>query len=349
MIEYKKGNLLETDAEALVNTVNCVGVMGKGIALQFKQAFPENFIEYQKACRLEEIKPGKMFTVPTNKLLNPKFIINFPTKTHWKGKSKLEYIESGLNSLIYEIKRLGIQSIAVPPLGCGNGGLNWDDVRTLIVNAFAELPEVTVYLFAPEGSPDPDTIKIATKKPAFTRSRALFLSLMDNYAAPGYSLSLLEIQKLAYFLQNTGEPLRLNFTKNLYGPYAENLNFVLQRLDGHYIRGYGDRSRTIKIVLMPYAAKEARDYLANEKGALNHLDHVSKIIRGFETPYGLELLATVHWIIKEKPDINSKIDEIINTVHKWSKRKRELFKATHIKIAWQHLNSLNLFNDTVTI
>ncbi|MFZ5651968.1 MAG: type II toxin-antitoxin system antitoxin DNA ADP-ribosyl glycohydrolase DarG [Bacillota bacterium] len=339
MIQYKKGNLFEIDAEALVNTVNCVGVMGKGIALQFKQAFPNNFTEYQKECRAQNIKPGKMFTVPTGKIINPKYIINFPTKRHWKEKSKLSDIEAGLKDLINEIKRLNIKSIAVPPLGCGNGGLQWNDVRIQIEKAFISLPDVHVYLFSPAGSPEPDEIKTDTKKPRLTRARALFIALMNNYTDPGYRLSLLEIQKLGYFLQEAGEQLRLRFVKHIYGPYADNLNHVLQHLDGHYIRGYGDRSKEAQIHLLPNAAKEAFELLSGEHESLKRLEKVSNTIKGFETPYGLELLSTVHWVIKENSSINSQPDKIVKAVHGWSGRKQKIFKKEHIYIAWQHLNN----------
>src|SRR3990172_5088062 len=126
MIEYTKGNLLVADAEALVNTVNCVGYMGKGIALQFKQAFPANFMAYEKACHAHDVKPGHMFIFETGSMVNPRYIINFPTKRHWRGKSRVGDIESGLQTLIEEVKRLGIHSIAVPPLGSGLGGLDWN-------------------------------------------------------------------------------------------------------------------------------------------------------------------------------------------------------------------------------
>jgi O-acetyl-ADP-ribose deacetylase (regulator of RNase III) len=149
MLEFKQGNLLEEDAEALVNAVNCVGVMGKGIALQFKQAFPENFQQYKKACDAKEVQPGRMFTVPTGKLFNPKYIINFPTKRHWRDKSKIEDIQTGLKALVAEVQQLGITSIAIPALGCGNGGLDWLEVKPLIESAFVELPEVKVVVFEP--------------------------------------------------------------------------------------------------------------------------------------------------------------------------------------------------------
>ncbi|MDJ0797792.1 MAG: macro domain-containing protein [Calothrix sp. MO_167.B12] len=149
MIEFKQGNLLEEKTEAIVNTVNCVGVMGKGIALQFKRAYPENFRQYAKACKAGVVEPGRMFIVATGSLFNPRYIINFPTKRHWKGKSKIEDIQSGLIALIAEVKQLGITSIAIPPLGCGNGGLNWKEVKPLIESAFAQLPDVQVIIFEP--------------------------------------------------------------------------------------------------------------------------------------------------------------------------------------------------------
>jgi len=172
MIEFKQGNLLEENAEALVNTVNCVGVMGKGIALQFKQAFPENFRQYEKACRSSEVQLGRMLTVPTGSLFYPRYIINFPTKRHWRGKSKIEDIKSGLKALIAEVQQLAISSIAIPPLGCGNGGLDWAEVKPLIESTFAELPEVKVVIFDPAGAPEVDKMQVATPKPKFTRAHA---------------------------------------------------------------------------------------------------------------------------------------------------------------------------------
>lgn len=150
MLEIKQGKLLQEDAEALINAVNCVGVMGKGIALQFKQAFPENFQQYKKACDAKGVQPGRMFTVTTDKLFNPKYIINFPTKRHWRSQSKIEDIQTGLKALVVEVQQLGITSIAIPALGCGNGGLDWVEVKPLIESACAELPEVRVMIFEPE-------------------------------------------------------------------------------------------------------------------------------------------------------------------------------------------------------
>lgn len=338
MIEFKQGNLLEEDAEALVNTVNCVGVMGKGIALQFKQAFPENFRQYERACRAGEVQPGSMFTVPTGTLFYPRYIINFPTKRHWRGKSKTEDIKIGLKALIVEVQHLGISSIAIPPLGCGNGGLDWARIKPLIESAFAQLPEVKVIVFEPIGAPEVDKMQVATPQPKMTRSRSLLIRLLELYGIPGYRLTLVEVQKLAYFLQVAGEPLKLRYVKHRYGPYADNLNHALQRIEGHYIRGYGDRSSNAQIYLLAEGREAAQSFLEKEPDANERLERVSSLITGFETPYGMELLATVHWVAQEDSTAAKDSEQAIALVHKWSDRKRKLFKPEHIRKAWQRLH-----------
>ena len=178
MIRNSTGNLLQADVEALVNTVNCDGFMGKGIALQFKQAWPENFDAYARACRAKEVRPGHMLVWESGRMVNPRYIINFPTKRHWREKSRLEDIRNGLRALVADVRRLGIRSIAVPPLGCGNGGLDWQNVRPLIESAFAELPDTQVHLFGPLGAPAAKTMPVNTKRPEMTISRALFVKVM---------------------------------------------------------------------------------------------------------------------------------------------------------------------------
>jgi O-acetyl-ADP-ribose deacetylase (regulator of RNase III) len=149
MIENCKGNLLQANVEALVNPVNCVGVMGKGLALEFKKTYPDNFYHYQKGCNEGKIRPGQVFITLNNSLINPLYIINFPTKDHWKDKSKLEDIKTGLTALVRDINRLQIKSIAIPALGCGNGGLKWQKVEPLILSAFEKLSTVEVKLYLP--------------------------------------------------------------------------------------------------------------------------------------------------------------------------------------------------------
>jgi O-acetyl-ADP-ribose deacetylase (regulator of RNase III) len=342
MIELTRGNLLEAPVEALVNTVNCVGYMGKGIALQFKQAFPANFKHYETACHAGDMAPGKMMIHDNGGLVNPRYIINFPTKRHWKGKSRIEDVESGLKALVADVQRLGIRSIAVPPLGCGLGGLEWRMVRPMIEQAFASLPDVQVLLFEPAGAPEAKAMPVRTKRPHMTPARALFIKLMDAYSALDYSRTLLEVQKLAYFLQEAGEPLRLNYEAGHYGPYAPNLNKVLEVMEGHFIRGYGDSQKPeAEIELLPGAVDEASAFLADKRDSLTRLEQVADLIEGFETPYGMELLATVHWVAHyggrqgEAPAVD--MDAAIDVVHAWNPRKQNIFKPDHIRAAWMQL------------
>jgi O-acetyl-ADP-ribose deacetylase (regulator of RNase III)/uncharacterized protein YwgA len=339
MIEYRHGNLLEADVEALVNTVNCVGIMGKGIALQFRQRFPENFRLYEHATRAGDVQLGRMFVVSTRTLTNPRYIINFPTKHHWREQSRLEHIKTGLDSLIIEVHERHIGSIAVPPLGCGNGGLNWADVRPLIEQAFHSLPDVQVFVYEPQSAPVAGVMPVATPRPHLTRARALLLRLMDLYRLPGARLNKLEIQKLAYLLQASGEPLRLNYQRQQFGPYADNLNHVLLRLEGHYIRGYGDRTNNSEIHLMPEAAAEAQAFLLGDQEAQARLDRVHRLIKGFENPAGMELLTTILWVNEEDPRAASDVRVAIAGVQEWSPRKRQKFSEQQIKSAWEQLRA----------
>lgn len=338
MIEHTQGNLLSADAEALVNTVNCFGYMGKGIALQFKQAFPENFKAYQRACKAEEVRPGKMFVFETGNLVNPRYIINFPTKNHWRGKSRMQDIEQGLQDLIAVIRKLNIRSVAIPPLGSGLGGLDWQEVKPRIEAAFADLADVHVLLYEPKGAPEAARMPVRTRRPHLTVARALFISLMDRYGALDYRRTLLEIQKLAYFLQEAGEGLRLGYEKGLYGPYAHNLNKVLETLEGHYTRGFGDSQKPdTEIELMQGAVDEAERFLTEYQESRERLDQVTGLIAGFETPYGMELLSSVHWVATHDERPVSNADEAVEAVHAWNDRKRSMFQPKHIRVAWRHL------------
>jgi O-acetyl-ADP-ribose deacetylase (regulator of RNase III) len=337
MIEDARGNLLQADVEALVNTVNTVGYMGKGIALQFKQAFPQNFAAYAQAVRTGEVRAGQMLVVPTGFVTNPRYIINFPTKRHWRERSRLEDIDSGLTALVGEIRRQGIRSIAIPPLGCGNGGLDWSVVKPRILKALGDLPEVRVLLYGPHGSPAPADMPIRTKRPNMTAARALLLKLMEQYLGLAYRLTLLEVQKLAYFLQEAGEPLRLGYEPGHYGPFATNLNKVLERIEGHFIRGYGDSQKPdAEIGLLNGATRAADAFLVSHDSSRARLRRVAKLIEGFETPYGMELLSSVHWVATRSSEVRG-ADDAVRAVHAWNDRKKRIFSASHIRVAWQQL------------
>lgn len=338
MIERASGSLLLANAEALVNTVNCEGFMGKGIALQFKQAFPANFRVYEKACKAGEVKPGTMLVVEPSELVGPTYIINFPTKRHWREKSRLDDIRSGLVALITEIKRLGVKSIAVPPLGCGNGGLDWKAVRPMIEKAFEAVPEVRVLLYEPSGPPPADTMPVRTERPKMTAGRALLIKLIEQYSTLAYRKTLLEVQKLAYFLQVSGEDLRLQYVAHHYGPYAHNLGKVLERIEGHFLRGYGDILKPdVELELLPGAFEEANAFLLENRDSQERLKRVGELIEGFETPYGMELLSSVHWVATQGPKPSASEDEAVIAIQGWNARKKKLFKPEHVRIAWQRL------------
>jgi len=339
MIEPTRGNILTDDAEALVNTVNCVGVMGKGIALQFKKAFPENFKAYEAACRRKEVEPGRMFVFETGQMFNPRYIINFPTKRHWRDKSRYEDIESGLKALVREVQQRKIRSIAIPPLGSGLGGLQWPRVKAMIEAAFEEMLDVRVKLYESKGSPDAKDMPVGTAKPKMTVARALLIKLMKQYTRFAYRLTLLEIQKLAYFLQESGMDLQLRYVKHLYGPYAHNLNKVLEILEGHHIQGYGDTQKPdVEIALLPDAEKAADHFLQKDPSAAGYLERVADLVDGFETPYGMELLASVHWSAVHDGEV-SDAESAVTAMACWNDRKRRLFKPAHIRLAWERLQA----------
>jgi O-acetyl-ADP-ribose deacetylase (regulator of RNase III) len=339
VIRYVQGDILEADAEALVNTVNCVGVMGRGIALQFKRAYPANFKAYAAACKREEVRPGRMFVFETGELTNPCYIINFPTKVHWRGKSRIEHIEAGLDALVAEVTAREIRSIAIPPLGSGLGGLDWAEVRPLIERAMTEIPEVEVTVFEPAGAPHRKPV--STEKPPLTAARAALVALMARYLRGllDPSMSLLEVHKLMYFLQAAGQPLQLRFAKAWYGPFAENLRHVLLEVEGHLITGYsgeGDSPDTI-LEIVPGVAAEAEAFLSSESDTQERFDRVARLVEGFETPYGLELLSTVHWIATADGVHNR--EQIAAAVWAWDHRKRQ-FTPEQIELALDRLEEL---------
>lgn len=342
MITYVHGDILRCEAEALVNTVNCMGIMGRGIALQFKNAFPGNFKAYAAACKRGEVVPGRMFVFDTGQLLPPRCIINFPTKRHWKGRSRIEDIEAGLVALVGVIRQRGLRSIAIPPLGSGLGGLDWPTVRACIEAAMTTLPEVQVTVYEPGGAPDPETKPRGSKVPGMTPGRAVLVELMNRYLRGLLDpfVTLLEVHKLMYFMQEAGEPLKLHFTKAIYGPYGENLRHVLHSIEGHMIAGYADGGDAPdkELSLVPGAVDDASRFLGAEerRSTRDHLSRVADLIDGFESPHGMELLSSVHWVMhREAP---SSLDEVIQHTHAWNERKRR-FTPRQIGIAAQVLAS----------
>ena len=265
--------------------------------------------------------------------LSPRYIINFPTKRHWRSKSRIEDIESGLDALVREIRERDIRSIAIPPLGSTLGGLRWNDVRPRIEAALAGLDGVAITLFEPGGGPPDHRRNRSTKAPAMTPGRAALISLMDQYVHVLLDpfVTLLEVHKLLYFMQEAGESLKLNFEEGHYGPYATNLRHVLGRMEGHHITGYkGDDAPDEQLELVPGAVEDATDFLEGNPKTKERLARVSGLVEGFESSFGLELLATVHWVASARPSASN--DEVIAYTYAWNPRKRQ-FTERQIRLA----------------
>ncbi|MCX2841294.1 macro domain-containing protein [Microbulbifer thermotolerans] len=346
MIHYTQGNLLEADVEALVNTVNTVGVMGKGIALMFKERFPHNMQAYARACKAGEVVTGKMFVTETGELMGPRWIVNFPTKQHWRAKSRMEWIEAGLKDLHAFIVEQQIKSIAIPPLGAGNGGLDWSAVKPKIEQALADLSEVDIWVYEPTKKYQNVAKKSGVNR--LTPARALVAELVRRYWILGMECSLLEIQKLAWFLQRVIESqglkneLQLNFEANNYGPYANNLDHLLNALDGSYLKSdkrIPDSDPLDVIAFNDEKKQQVEVYLATEaREYLPALEKATEIIDGFESPYGMELLATVDWLMTRegcKPSLESIKSGLANwpAGKKWAERKLALFDDRSLQIA----------------
>ncbi len=340
MITYKTGNLLDAPVQALVNTVNTVGVMGKGIALQFKNTFPENARVYTEAVKEGKVKLGEVLVVPVNPIGTVKYIINFPTKGHWRYPSKLAWIQSGLEDLKQKLQEYNIASVALPPLGCGNGGLNWDEVKPVIENALKDLQtDIIVY------EPSIDVQEILKKEEKLSASRltpvrAMLLQLLYHYRALGEFTSEFAAEKLSYFLQRFGEKqLKLNFQKGAYGPYSGKVRHILYAINGYYLKGFEqkDAKPFEPLEIIVEKAGEVQEYIKTnlKTEEQQRLAEVARFIQGFESPYGLELLATVDFLIEE----NQTFDSALISQKLWSERKKDMFPRQHVELAIHHLSN----------
>jgi len=352
MIRFTQGNLLEAKTEALVNTVNTVGVMGKGIALMFKERFAQNYRVYAAACKAGEVETGKMHVTATNELDGPRWIVNFPTKRHWRSPSQMAWITEGLHDLRRFLLENDVKSVAVPPLGAGNGGLKWPEVREQIVEVLGDL-DVDVLVFEPSNQ----YLNVAKRDGVeqLTPARALIAELVRRYWVLGMECSLLEIQKLAWFLERaiekipgTENPLNLKFVAHKFGPYANRLEHLLNNLDGSYLHCdkrisdagitdviWFDQDR--KAFLQTYLKTEAKEYS-------QALERTAELIDGFESPFGMELLATVDWLlIRER--IAPTVPAVRKALMNWdggsgaAVRKNKLFDDQALGIAITRLTS----------
>lgn len=355
MISYTTGNLLDADVEALVNTVNTVGVMGKGIALMFKERFPANMAAYAKACKDGEVQTGRMFVTETGELMGPRWIVNFPTKQHWRAKSRMEWIIDGLADLRRFIEDNQVRSIAIPPLGAGNGGLKWADVKPHIDHALGDLEGVEIVVYEPTSRYQNVAKKRGVEK--LTPARALIAELVRRYWVLGMECSFLEIQKLAWFLERAIEaegldnPLDLRFEAKHYGPYADRLRHLLDALDGSYLKSekrISDSDPLDTIWFNDTQRDRVALYLKTEASAyLPALEKTTRLIDGFESPFGLELLSTVDWLLAEE-HVEPEPAALLKGVSHWSEgdfaaqRKLKLFDLPKLELALNRLQQVPL-------
>ena len=363
MISLVEGNLLKSKANALVNTVNEVGVMGKGIALMFAESFPTNTRLYQQACKEHKVQVGKMFTTSTDSLVGPKWIINFPTKKHWRNPSQLKWIQEGLIDLVEVIKTLEIDSVAIPPLGCGNGGLEWRTVKRMIEEALNPLQNVKAIVYAPTQHYQNTPKEVAA--PKFTPAKALIIAAVSRSSVLGFECSILEVQKLAWFLSRglrrykAKDALRLRFAAQQYGPYSDNLRHVLASLEGSFLRSdkrISDASPYDVIDADPSRINEVEMFLAGTEMLpyMDALNWTQEVIEGFESPFGMELLATIDWLVTEQR-VTPSVDQVREAIANWpyspkaAKRKADIFDDRVIGIALTRLSEVDMLDNQVAL
>ena len=355
MITFAQGNLLEADVEAAVNTVNTVGVMGRGIALMFKERFPQNFEAYAQACESKEMHIGKMFVSENREFFGPKWVVNFPTKTHWRVNTQLEWIEEGLQDLVRVIKEKNIRSIAIPPLGCGNGGLDWSDVRPLVVAALEKVEDLDAVVYEPTAKYQNIMKRTGVEK--LTPARALVAEMVRRYCMLGIDCSILEVQKLAWFIERgvkrlkVNDPLKFKFVADKYGPYSYNLQQLLNHLDGSYLhcdKRLSDANPLDLIWFNRTKKDSVSAYLNSGEGRTyaGALEWASSTIDGFESPFGMELLATVDWLLKVD-GVEPTVERVMDGLNQWtggraaSRRKLKIFNERLVSIALVQLGEAN--------
>ncbi len=339
MIKYITGNILESSAEALVNTVNTVGVMGKGIALQFKKAYHNNYKAYVEACKKNKIKTGKVFVVKDSSLNSgTKYIINFPTKKDWRKPSEYSFIETGLDDLIRVLKEYDIKSIAIPPLGSGNGGLEWEKVKKIIEKKLGNL-DVEIVVFEPT-----QHIKEQLKKERvkLTDARALLLYVLYDLVRNGEYVSEFSSEIVCYFLQRFGTKkyFNLDFTPNFYGPYSGKVRFLLNILNGSYIMGYSDMNKKPfePLILISDGYSVVRTYIENNSELYRIATKTTDFLTGFYSDFALELLSSIDFISADQNSFNKTL--IVKKLNEWNNRKRSIFSnPRYIEISVKQLQN----------
>lgn len=353
------GNLFESKATTLVNTVNCVGVMGKGIALTFKQNYPYMCNEYVSMCKSHKVKPGEPYLYQD---LTGVSILNFPTKDHWKSPSKLSYIINGLKWFKDNYENLGLTSVAFPPLGCGNGGLSWDIVGPIMYEYLSALP-IEIEIYAPYGTSQEKLTKdylskntihsskdvLGSKNVKFNPHWLLILDVVKKLSENRYALSVGRtiFQKICYVLTSQGIETGFAFQKGSFGPYAPQVKEAITTLSNANLMIEKQLGQMISVQVTTNYNLEEKDFTHEELHAVEKTFDLFSRIRSTDQA---EMIATVLYsydLLKKKDNLVKDID-VYNFVIDW-KPKWESEKSESIKETIQHLAMLDWMDVKATM
>lgn len=334
MFKFVTGDLLKSDAYAIVNTVNCEGYMGKGIAYQFKLRFPEMNLEYERKCKSRDLYPGKLHCYNTGN----KLIINFPTKDKWREKSKMEYIVSGLDELVKIIKEYNITSIAIPPLGSGNGGLIWSDVKREIIKRLKDISDKTdIYVYEPSQNYKP-TITIEPKL-----SLSALILMQIKFKLKKERFDKIGLQKTAYFMNILSNTEFFHFEKAQYGPFAHSIEVIIKNIN-EFQQYYGVKTtnEAYDILKSKIVSKSVQDKLDLY---IPFIEKAASFTNHFETTTEVEGAGTALFIIQKGK--MTELNEIIRQFKNWSEDKEARFSEENIKNAVSSLEEYGFIENTL--
>ncbi|MGF6455234.1 type II toxin-antitoxin system antitoxin DNA ADP-ribosyl glycohydrolase DarG [Pseudomonas frederiksbergensis] len=313
MIRLTTGNILESTADAIVNTVNCEGYMGKGIAYQFKLEFPLNFDSYAQTCKQKLLKPGKLHIFQEN----GKIIINFPTKDKWRAKSKYEYIEDGLKTLKTALKEWGISSISIPPLGCGNGGLEWGKVKDIIFAELADESDVDIILYEPSKS-----YKSQPKvEPSLSLSHYLAMEVKNHVN----KFSRFRLQKALFLVDFLNNDNYFKFDAHKFGPYSHSLDIVSKQISEYQEYHKSDTKNAQELLEKKL---QSENFYRSKDSQASAINKATTLVNSIETDWELELITSILYVIHKNQVTTAQ--EISSTISNWTERKNKIFKEADI-------------------
>jgi len=354
MVNIFSGDLLESKAQTLVNTVNCVGIMGKGIALQFKERFPEMFKDYMDRCKCNEVKLGKPYLF---KKLFPPWILNFPTKDHWRSVSKLEDIIHGLSYLIRHYKEWGITSLAVPPLGCGYGQLEWKIVGPTLYRYLSQL-DIPVELYAPHGTPQNEmaiefltqkgkTEVYADRKQSSDKIKPAWIAMVEilyriEQEPYHWPVGRTTFQKIAYVVTREGLDTGLNYQRASYGPFSPEVKNLITRLVNNGLIQEKRLGKMFAVEVGPTFYDARKSWFDDLKKWEPVIDKATDLFMRLHTKQS-ETVATVLFVADQLSKINNanpSETDVLDEVMKWKQKRRPPLEEGEVAYTIRNLAAL---------